>query len=93
MSKAEHIKQKNRSKNAGGVYPDAMKNMVALNLIFGRQKNNKLLIVWLYLWLTQQLNDIQEMADIPDLFRVKGSDDCQKDAFRLFNDGSISWVE
>lgn len=87
------FKKLNRRRNAGGVFPDANTNMLALANVFAKIKTNRQLIVWLYLWLSGTLETIKSTADIPDLIRITNSDRCQSNTLRIYPDGRESWVE
>lgn len=93
MTIAAQIKKANRRRNAGGVYPDAGKIMLALGNIFQKIDSNRQLVCWLYLWLTNRLDGLRELGQIPDLCRIPSSQSCQPHTLRIFKDGAQSWVE
>ncbi|WP_320153701.1 hypothetical protein [uncultured Tolumonas sp.] len=93
MTIAAQIKKSNRRRNAGGVFPDAGKIMLALGNIFQKIDSNRQLVCWLYLWLTNKLDGLRELAQIPDLCRIPSSQSCQPYTLRIFKDGAQSWVE
>lgn len=93
MMIASQIKKSNRRKNAGGVYPDARKIMLALGNRFQKIDAHRQLVCWLYLWLTNRLDGLDELSQIPDLCRIPSSQSCQPYTFRIFKDGAQSWVE
>ena len=84
------FKKLNRRRNAGGVFPDANTNMLALANVFAKIKTNRQLIVWLYLWLSGTLETIKSTADIPDLIRITNSDRCHSNTLRIYPDGRES---
>ncbi|TEW55731.1 hypothetical protein E2R68_04980 [Psychromonas sp. RZ22] len=101
MGKIAAIKTKNRSHNAGGVMPNTHQTAASLAVAFEKfTKSNMLshdshraLLLFLYLWLTDQLDNITSLKDIPDLLRVSTSDKCEAHCLRNFKDGNISWTE
>ena len=85
MGKLQANAKSNRIKNSGGVMPDRLSTNTALmKMFYQAQKQShdtntgKLLIVFMYLWLTQQLDDFLLRAsekpitvdDIPDCHKL-----------------------
>ncbi len=93
MGFEQQFKKTNRRQNAGGVFPDAQRNMLALANVFVKIKSERQLVVWLYLWLKGAIKSITSTDDIPDLVRIKSSEDCRPHALRIYGDGRQSWVE
>ncbi|MEZ9597059.1 hypothetical protein AB4298_20805 [Shewanella sp. 10N.261.52.F9] len=106
MSKQHTIAKQNRQRNAGGVKPDAFKMTVTLVKLFNQFRRSafkdldqpKFLVVILYLWLTNQLDEKRDTKNnlqykIPDCCRVSASDDCQAHSFRTVKYGSITYAE
>ncbi len=93
MGFEQRFKKINRRQNAGGVFPDAQRNMLALANVFVKIKSERQLVVWLYLWLKGALKSITSTDDIPDLVRIKSSEYCRPHALRIYGDGRQSWVE
>ncbi len=89
----EQIKKDNRSKNSGGVYPNALKNMYSLSHVFKQVKENKVLVAWLYLWLNNRLESITTIEDLPDLIKKRNYEDCEKYAIRLYYDNTETSCE
>ena len=75
MGFEQQFKKTNRRQNAGGVFPDAQRNMLALANVFVKIKSERQLVVWLYLWLKGAIKSITSTDDIPDLVRIKSSED------------------
>ena len=101
MGKIAAIQAKNRSQNAGGVMPDVHQTAVSLAVAFKKLNKSKMLshnshrslLLFLYLWLTDQLDNITSIADIPDLLRVSTATKCKAHCLRNFKDGNTSWTE
>ena len=108
MGKLQANAKSHRLKNSGGVMPDRLGTNTALMKMFYQAEkqshetnSGKLLVVLLYLWLTQQLDDVLLHAnekpltvdDIPDCHKVKNSDTCEAHRFKnhKFEDGK-SWT-
>ncbi|MGL5907688.1 MAG: hypothetical protein ACRCZA_13395 [Shewanella sp.] len=108
MGKQQANAKSNRLKNSGSVMPDRLSTNTALMKIFylaqkqsHHTNSGKLLVVMMYLWLTQQLDDFLLRArenpitvdDIPDCHKVKNSDICKAHRFKnqKFEDGK-SWT-
>ena len=93
MGFEQQFKKANRRKNAGGVFPDAHKNMLALANVFAQIESERQLVVWLYLWLKGAFKTIGSPNDIPDLIRITSAENCRPHALRIYGDGRQSWVE
>ena len=74
MGFEQQFKKANRRKNAGGVFPDAHKNMLALANVFAQIESERQLVVWLYLWLKGAFKTIGSPNDIPDLIRITSAE-------------------
>ena len=101
MSKEKEFQKKNRQKTAGGVMPSASDTAVSLAITFKKLTKSTLvkkeshctLLLFIHLWLTGQLDDIDHLDDIPDLKRVSTSNPCEAHCLRSYKDGNTSWVE
>ena len=101
MGKTADIQEKNIRKNAGGVMPNAHQTAVSLAVAFKKltkssmiyQDSHRLLLLFIYLWLTNQLDEITCFEDIPDLHRVSGASECEAHCLRNFKEGNASWTE
>lgn len=91
--------RKQRSKNAGGVFPNALSHAVTLAILLAKLANvehsyrPEITLVALYLWLTGQMSNIKNVDDIPNVIRLSGSAPCAKNSIRNFNDKSEPWCE
>lgn len=95
------IAKKNRSNNSGGIAPDPLHVVNTLSIVLkhfntmfecARDKET-CLITFIYLWLTQQLENIKSTDNIPSLSRVTGSEPCDAHRLRIINVDGKSWVE
>lgn len=110
MTKKTSLAKQNRSLNSGGVMPDQIKIITTLVKLCHQLKNRstkydnqeKLFIVFLYLWLTHQLDDIGVKPDgeaqvdsdfIPDCIKVTAEAVCKAHTFRNVKYGNRSWTE
>ncbi|WP_305814144.1 hypothetical protein [Photobacterium leiognathi] len=101
MSYMSAIKKTNRYNNAGGIFPSALNTTHALIAIISLiqkkapspKKINKLILMFFYLWLTNNLKKINAISDIPDLVKVSGSENASPHALRIFRSDGISWAE
>ena len=101
MGKVATLKAKNRRKNAGGVMPDPHQTAVSLAIAFKKftksrlliQDSDRMLLLFLYLWLTNQLENIINFNGLPDLQRVTTGAPCEAGCLRSYKEGNISWVE
>lgn len=95
------IAKNNRKKNSGGIAPDPLHvvntlriAMIHFNRSFhGSEDKEALLITFIYLWMTQQLDSLTTAEDIPSLSRVTGKEACAEHRLRIINLSGISWVE
>jgi len=88
------IKRKERYKNSGSLMPDALKTMYALEKVFRCLKEPKLLVTWVYWWLTNQLMDASDPShELIPPHRVRANEECDAHRIRVFYDGTTSWVE
>ncbi|WP_318439196.1 hypothetical protein [Photobacterium leiognathi] len=95
------IAKKNRSNNSGGIAPDPLHTVNTLSIVL-RQFNTMFtcskdketcLITFIFLWLTQALENIKSAGDIPSLTRVTGSEPCGAHRLRIIHVDGKSWVE
>lgn len=101
MGRLAAIKKNNRKNNSGGIAPDALHVVNTLriaithfNKLFHASKDKEpLLITFIYLWMTQQLDSLTAAVDIPSLSRVTGKEACAEHRLRIININRISWVE
>lgn len=110
MTKKTSLAKQNRSQNSGGVMPDPIKIITTLVKLCHQLKSSstkydnqeKLFIVFLYLWLTHQLDVIggkvngeaQVESDfIPDCIKVTAEAECKAHTFRNVKYGNRSWTE
>ncbi|PFG45461.1 hypothetical protein ATG66_3752 [Vibrio sp. ES.051] len=90
---------KNREKNAGGCYPDALAHATTLAIMLRKlaredpKDRSAMTVVALFLWLTQAWPDIHSPNDIPDFVKISGATPCREHAFRTYKDGALSWAE
>ena len=108
MGKQQANAKRNRLKNSGSVMPDRLSTNTALMKVFYQAQkrshetnSGKLLLVLLYLWLTQLLDDFFAQANdkpatvdnVPNCHRVRSSDACEAHRFKnhKFEDGK-SWT-
>lgn len=95
------IAKNNRKKNSGGIAPDPLHvvntlqiAIIHFNRLFHDSEDKEpLLVSFIYLWMTQQLDGLTAAEDIPSLSRVTGTDGCDKHRLRIINTNGISWVE
>lgn len=100
------IKKINRKRNAGGVYPPAM--AVCRALMHGlhqcrrvstvsrdqaTSRHERLLLHFVWLWLTGELGLVRHPEQMPTLTVVTGSESCRPHALRRVRLNNISWVE
>ena len=101
MGKIAALKEKNKKHNAGGVMPNSHQTAASLAVAFEKftkssmlsHDSHRTLLLFIYLWLTDQLDNITSLKDIPDLRRVSATDKCEAHCLRNFKDGNISWTE
>ncbi|MGL4473618.1 MAG: hypothetical protein ACRCT7_04040 [Shewanella sp.] len=99
MTSFNQLAQQNRQKNSGGRYPDALAHAITLAIMLRKiaqepaNERAAMLIVALFLWLTQSWNNIKKVSDIPDFIRISGTTKCQENAFRTYCDGANSSAE
>lgn len=74
--------------------PDAFATMYALEKVFHGLKEPKLLVTWLYFWLTNNLINYTHSAQtLTPPNRVRADDECGPNKIRIYYDGTESWVE
>ncbi|EOW9250644.1 TPA: hypothetical protein AB5D21_003472 [Vibrio cholerae] len=94
MKARDSIQRKTRYKNAGSIMPDAFATMYALEKVFHGLKEPKLLVTWLYFWLTNNLINYTHSAQtLTPPNRVRADDECGPNKIRIYYDGTESWVE
>ncbi|WP_305461369.1 hypothetical protein [Photobacterium leiognathi] len=95
------IAKKNRSNNSGGIAPDPLHTVNTLSIVIHYFKamftctkdRETCLITFIYLWLTQALENIKSANYIPSLTRVTGSEPCAAHRLRIIHVDGKSWVE
>ena len=95
------IKKTNRYNNSGGVYPSALNiTHTLIAIIFSINKKapspkiaNKLMLMFFYLWFTDQLKNIRRISDIPNVMKVSGTKAASPHTLRIFRSSSMSWAE
>ncbi|PSV31360.1 hypothetical protein C9J44_19910 [Photobacterium sp. GB-27] len=93
--------KKNRSNNSDDIAPDPLHTVNTLSIVihcfkamFTCTKDREAcLITFIYLWLTQSLENIKSADDIPSLTRVTGSETCDAHRLRIIHVDGKSWVE
>lgn len=101
MTASNEIAKKNRKHNSGGIAPISLhvSNTLCIGIerfhtFFDSAKDKCIvLMTFIYLWLTQQLDGLTSATDIPSLYRVTGSDPCAEHRLRIVKYNNISWVE
>lgn len=99
MVSFHQLARKNRQRNAGGCYPDALPHAVTLAILLRKLARESphdrpgMTVVALFLWLTQAWSEIKNAKDIPDFIKISGSTPCREHTFRTYYDGSLTWSE
>lgn len=87
-------KRKERYKNSGSLMPNAIQTMYALEKVFRGLREPRLIVTWLYWWLT---NELMNSSSFDHVFmppcRVRSNAECEANRTRIYYDGSTSWVE
>jgi len=92
---------RNRKIAAGGVMPCPIKTAITLAVAFTRftktadkkKGTDRFILLYLYIWLTGQKEDIHCAGDVPDIKRVSQAQDCAPHCFRIYKEKDDKTVE
>ncbi|WP_298441788.1 hypothetical protein [uncultured Ferrimonas sp.] len=89
-----HIRKRNLNAGSGTAAPSYQQAMESLRLVFHALKDNRLLFVWLILWLSNRLDNTLDITKVRLLAR-RTSNQLPTSAWavRTVYDGTVSWVE
>lgn len=93
MGFEQQFKKTNRRQNAGGVFPDAQRNMLALANVFVKIKSSGNWWCGFIYGLKVQSNQSHQQMIFRIWYVSKVLKDCRPHALRIYGDGRQSWVE